>query len=212
MNFTMTDNVFVNRMRKAMQARGLKQADIVKRTGLGKSAISQYYNGIYKPKQKATFLIAKALGVHESWLLGLDVPMDRSHANIIPFKTKKVPLLGTIAAGEPIYADEQCEAYIEIDQSVHVDFCVRVKGDSMINARIKDGDLVFIRQQPEVEAGEIAAVLIDNDVTLKRFYKNDQGVILKPENGNYQPIFYTEKDFKEIKILGKAMFFQGKVC
>jgi len=131
--------------------------------------------------------------------------------DIIHFQTKKVPLLGEIAAGEPILATEDFKTYVEIDDALHVDFCLKVKGDSMIDARINDGDIVFIRKQPEVENGEIAAVLIDNEATLKRFYKNNGGVILKPENSKYQPKYYTEKDFKDIRILGKAVFFQSEV-
>lgn len=124
-------------------------------------------------------------------------------------KTKKVPLLGEIAAGEPILAFEDCRTYVEIDEYCNVDFCLKIKGDSMIDARINDGDIVFVRQQPVVENGEIAVVLLDNEATLKRFYKNDNGVILKPENKIYQPRFYTEKDFKDIRVLGKAVFFQS---
>lgn len=131
---------------------------------------------------------------------------------IYPIKTKKVPLLGEIAAGEPIMvAEESAPYYVEIDESKQVDFCLKVQGDSMVDARIRDGDIVFIRKQPQVENGEIAAIIIDNEVTLKRFYKNDGGVILKPENASYQPKFYTSEDFKDIRILGKAVLFQSEV-
>lgn len=81
----------------------------------------------------------------------------------------------------------------------------------MIDARIQDGDLVFVRQQPTVENGEIAVVMIDDEVTLKRFYRTDGGVILKPENSKYQPMYYTAEDFKNIQILGKAVLFQSKL-
>ena len=123
----------------------------------------------------------------------------------------RVPLLGQIAAGEPILATEEFKTYVEIDSTIKVDFCLRVKGDSMIDARINDGDIVFVRKQPEVENGEIAVVLIDNEATLKRFYKNNGGVILKPENSKYPPKHYTEKDFRDIRILGKAILFQSEV-
>jgi repressor LexA len=148
-------------------------------------------------------LVAFRLRVSPAYLMGWE--------NIIPYRTKKVPMLGRIAAGKPIMATEGCEYYVEINESLHVDFCLQIQGDSMIDARILDGDLVFVRQQPVVENGEIAVVSIDNEVTLKRFYKNDGGVILKPENSKYQPKYYTEKDFKDIRILGKAIFFQSKL-
>ena len=148
--------------------------------------------------------LAKVLKVSPAYLMGWE--------NIIPYKTKKVPMLGEIAAGEPMYiAEECCEYYVNVDESLHVDFCLRVKGDSMIDARILDGDIIFIRKQPVVENGEIAAVLLDNEVTLKRFYKNDGGVILKPENGKYQPRYYTAASFKDVRILGKAILFQSKL-
>jgi repressor LexA len=81
----------------------------------------------------------------------------------------------------------------------------------MVDARICDGDIIFIRQQPIVENGEIAAVVIDDEVTLKRFYRNNGGVILKPENSKYQPRYYTEKDFKNVRVLGKAVMFQSSL-
>jgi len=149
--------------------------------------------------------LAKALKTTPMFLLGWD-------NRVLPYRTKKVPMLGTTAAGEPIAVmDQQCEYYVEIDKDVNVDFCLKVKGDSMVDARILDGDMIFVRQQPTVENGEIAVVAIDNEVTLKRFYKNDGGVILKPENSKYQPMFYTEDSFKEIRVLGKAVFFQSEI-
>lgn len=79
----------------------------------------------------------------------------------------------------------------------------------MIDARIQDGDLVFVRQQPTVENGEIAVVMIDGEVTLKRFYRTPTGVILKPENSKYQPLYFSEADFKDVRVLGKAVMFQS---
>lgn len=134
---------FASRMRKAMEIRDMKQADLVEITGLSKSAISQYYSGIYEPKQKALYKIAKALNVNEAWLMGYDVPMERTATeypdNILKIEIKKFPLLGTIAAGQPIFAEEHFESYVEAGANIRADFCLRVKGDSMINARICDG-------------------------------------------------------------------------
>jgi len=147
--------------------------------------------------------LAKVLKTTPMYLMGWD-------DQVTSYRTKKVPMLGHTAAGEPMFvAEQRCEYYIEVSEDVNVDYCLKIKGDSMINARIQDGDMVFFRQQPVVENGEIAVVAIDNEVTLKRFYRNDGGVILKPENSKYQPKFYTEEDFKEIRILGKAVLFQS---
>lgn len=145
--------------------------------------------------------LAQILGVSESWLLSGQEDIA----------IRRVPLLGTVAAGEPILVSEHSVEYVVTDGSMPVDFCLTVKGDSMIDARIQDGDIVFVRKQPVVENGEIAVVLIDDEVTLKRFYRTERGVILKPENSKYEPLFYTEDDFKEIRILGKAVAFQSRL-
>lgn len=206
----MTDS-FAERLARALDARDVKQVELAEKTGISKSAISQYLSGAFVPKQRNTYKIAAALGVNPAWLMGKDVEMeDVSATNIVRYTTtKQVPLLGEIAAGEPILACEDCKTYIEVDGSLQVDFCLRVNGDSMIDARICDGDLVFVRRQPVVENGEIAVVLLDNEATLKRFYRDDGGVILKPENAKYQPRFYTERDFKQVRVLGKAVMFQS---
>jgi repressor LexA len=208
--FVMTDS-FAERLARALDARDVKQVELAEKTGISKSAISQYLSGAFVPKQRNTYKIAAALGVNPAWLMGKDVEMeDVSATNIVRYTTtKQVPLLGEIAAGEPILACEDCKTYIEVDGSLQVDFCLRVNGDSMIDARICDRDLVFVRRQPVVENGEIAVVLLDNEATLKRFYRNDGGVILKPENAKYQPRFYTERDFKQVRVLGKAVMFQS---
>lgn len=187
------------------EALGLSQQEVADYVAVSKSAVSRWEAGevenMGRSKIKRLSEVLKMSPV--------SIVRGEDYENIIPIKTKKVPLLGTIAAGEPIFAEQRFDAYIEIDENVSADFCVKVKGDSMIGARINDGDLVFIRKQPEVENGEIAAVLIDDEVTLKRFHRNDGLVLLKPENAKYQPLMYTAKDFKEIKVLGKAIFFQS---
>lgn len=210
----MKDN-FSSRLQKALTIRDMKQADLVEKTGLPKSAISQYVSGKYEPKQKGIFLIAQALDVSEAWLMGYDVPMNRVETNypdnIFKIETKKIPLIGTIAAGVPILAEEYFESYVEVGADLKVDFCLKVKGDSMINARINDGDIVFIRQQADVNDGEIAAVLIDDEATLKRVYKRKDEVILVSENPSFKPIVYRNETINHIRILGKAIAFQSDI-
>lgn len=184
----------------------LSQQEVAEYVEVSKSAISRWESGevenMGRSKIQKLSEILKVSPV--SIVLGEEVN------NVLPFRTKRVPLMGEIPAGEPmLVSEEHIEYYIEADASLHVDFCLRVKGDSMIDARINDGDIVFVRKQPVVENGEIAAVAIDNEVTLKRFYKNNGGVILKPENSKYQPRFFTAEDFKNIRVLGKAVFFQS---
>lgn len=132
--------------------------------------------------------------------------------NLLPLpKTKKVPLVGTIACGEPITAVENIEDYISMPENVHADFCLRCKGDSMINARIFDGDIVYIRQQPDVENGEIAAVLIENEATLKRVFKHKDSLELRAENPTFSPMYYEGAELEGIRILGKAVAFLSGV-
>ena len=123
---------------------------------------------------------------------------------------KRLPVLGKIAAGVPILSQEDLIDYEFVSESLNADFCLKVQGDSMIGARILDGDLVYIRQQPEVETGEIAAVLIDGgEATLKRVYKLNGSIVLRSENPNYPEQIYGKKD--NVTILGKAILFKSEV-
>lgn len=130
--------------------------------------------------------------------------------NIFSFKaTKEVPLLGTIAAGSPILADDNVEGYVDVDKTVQADFCLRVKGTSMINANIYDGDIVFIHKQSDVDDGEIAAVLIEDEATLKRVYKFAGHVQLRAENPRFKPIDLNGD--QNVRILGKATYKLSKI-
>ena len=175
-------------------------------------------------------VLALALNVSESWLMGLDVPMERQSSdsvdpaptllgsipNLLPLpKTRTVPRLGTIACGEPILADENIEDYDKAPEGVNCDFTLKCKGDSMVGARINDGDIVYIRQQDEVENGEIAAVLVDDagesDATLKRVYLYENQIVLQAENPKYSPWVYTGEDMNKVRVIGKAVAFLSEV-
>ncbi len=142
-----------------------------------------------------------------------DVLMGDSFDNIFKIEKKKLPFLGSIACGEPIFADEDRESYMMVGMDIKADFCLKCKGDSMINARIHDGDIVFIRKQDIVANGEIAAIIIEEEATLKRFYyyKDQNMVILKPENPKYEDIVLMGEKLEKVKVLGKAIAFQSDV-
>ncbi len=133
--------------------------------------------------------------------------------NIHPIKLKKFPLLGEIACGEPIWADEDKESYIMADMEIDADFCLTANGNSMINARIQNGDIVFIKKMEMVRNGEIAAVIIDNEATLKRvyYYPDKNKLVLNPENPNFEPLVYINEELDDIRILGKAVYFMSVV-
>ena len=140
-----------------------------------------------------------------------DMPVDLP-ANVLPLhQMRKVPLIGTIACGAPTLADEHIEDYVDIPAHIHADFALTCKGDSMINARIFDGDIVYIRSQDTVENGEIAAVLIDNEATLKRVKLYDDHITLEPENPMYKPLSYWGEEMNEVRILGKAVAFTSTI-
>ena len=124
---------------------------------------------------------------------------------------RKVPLLGTIACGEPILAAENMEGEVDIPKEIHADFALRCRGDSMINARIFDGDIVYIRQQDTVDNGEIAAVLIDNEATLKRVTLYEDHIVLSPENPMYKPFVFWYEEMNTVRIIGKAVAFTSAV-
>ena len=219
-------NNFNERLKQAMKLKNMTQSELCEKTGIPKSAMSQYVSGAFTPKQERTYLIAKALNVNESWLLGYDdISMDREperdhlsalmqkYDNIKPIKLKRFPMLGEIACGEPIFADEDKEHYIMADMDIDADFCLTAKGDSMINARIYNGDIVFIKEMPIVENGDIAAVIIEEEATLKRvYYYPDKGkLVLNPENPAYEPLVYIGDELNYIRILGKAVYFMSPV-
>ena len=206
---------FSERLKEALKH--TKANTLAKNIGLSKQAISMYTTGKRIPKQPTIKAIAEELNVNEEWLMGYDVPKERSSfditkdPNYMPLpQTKKIPLLGTIACGVPILATENIDEYVTAPGSIQADFCLRCKGDSMINARILDGDIVYIKSQPDVENGEIAAVIIDSlesECTLKRVYKYPNKVVLAPENNAYEPFVYTNEELNCIRIIGKAVYF-----
>ena len=217
-------STFHERLRKCLNDKtSITATSLADKIGLSKQAISMYASGSRKPKRPTIKAIAEALNVNEAWLMGYDVPMERQDtsqiliaSNIIPIpKTKKVPLLGTIACGEPILATENIESYVDMDSDIHADFALRCQGDSMINARIMDGDIVFIRKQDKVENGESAAVLMDecseSQATLKRVYISDDKIRLCAENPNYQDMIFFEEDMNKVRIIGKAIAFLSAV-
>ena len=206
---------FKDRLHEALDMRNMTAAELSRLSGVNEGAISQYRKGSYKANQQSLEKIAKALNVSIPWLMGADVKSDvitiPNHANIFPIETKKIPLLGKIAAGQPVMAEECFDSYVQCGNFIKADFCLRVQGDSMINARIYDGDIVFIHQQPEVENGEIAAVAIDDAVTLKRVYISDSFVELRAENPRYKPMVFDNSNCLSFRILGKAIAFQGDI-
>jgi len=203
------------RLLKVILDSKLSYVELEKKTGIAKSSIQRYASGVTKKIPiDAVKLIADATGGSAAWIMGWSENVSSSELEkygLNPIKTKKFPMLGKIACGEPIYANEEYETFIEASADINADFCLTAKGDSMINARIFNGDIVFIKEQPDVENGEIAAVLIEDEVTLKRVYKYENRLELRPENPIHKVQNYEGETLNHIRILGKAVVFQSIV-
>jgi repressor LexA len=197
--------------------KGLTLEELGNMVGVGKSTVRKWENGmIANMKRDKILKVSEALDTTPAYLMGWEeeekiISLD----NVYQIELKRFPLLGEIACGIPKYANEDRESYIMAGTNIQADFCLKAKGDSMINARIHNGDIVFIQKQDIVDNGEIAAVVVnnDNEATLKRFYYYAEKcmVILKAENPAYEDMIFTNEELDKFHILGKAVAFQSDV-
>ena len=204
----------VNKINETLKEKGISVRDLARRSDIAQTTMHRYLTTETEIPVGKLQNIAKALGVTPGYLMGHG--MDNVFANklfgiIKPISKQKLPLCGNVACGEPIFADEQHESYVEAGCDMDADFCLVAKGDSMINARIFDGDMLFVKSQSTVDNGDIAVVLIDDEATVKRVYidYNDDGTIsmvtLIPENPMYRPMRYTGHTLDSVRILGKVI-------
>ena len=202
-------NDFRSRLALVMAEKNIKAAELSRLTGISKPRLSQYKNGVYVPKADAICAIARALGVSEAYLLGTtDIPEARSGG-----KYKVLPVVGQIACGYPVFANEEDGGTVYTDADTDADFCLIAKGDSMKDARINSGDTVFIKKADTVNNGEIAAVIINDEATLKRvyYYPESSKLMLISENSSYEPMVYTGDELEKIHIIGKAVAFKSEI-
>lgn len=193
---------------------GLTQLDVANAVGVSEATVSRWESGdIANMKRSRIASLASVLKMSPSIIMGWNEEHEaHMPSNIIPMPAmRKVPLVGSIACGTPILAEENLDGTVEAPDHVRADFALRCKGDSMINARIFDGDIVYIRQQESVEHGEIAAVLIGDEATLKRVYIYDDCISLEAENPQYKPMVYRGEEMNNIRILGKAVAFTSMI-
>lgn len=201
----------IKRLKSVMDRYNVSPAELSRRTGIRSSSISDYLTGKYSPKQDKIDLIAEALSVDPAWLMGYD------GSGILPPgahrpQFKKVPMLGYAAAGQPLEDLNQDTPYYDIENKYDVDFCITVRGNSMINAGIKDGDIVFVKSVQDIPNGKIACVEIDNEkICLKRFYRFTDSVMLVSENPANPPLHFDENNCESLKILGLAILKQSEV-
>lgn len=186
--------------------------DVAKRVGVSPATISRWESGdIANMRRDRIAALAKALQISPAVIMGWDVDTPIPSGAHRP-QFKKVPMLGYAAAGQPLEDLNQDTPYYDVDNKYDVDFCITVRGDSMINAGINDGDIVFIKAMSEVPNGKIACVEIDNEkVCLKRFYKSADGIMLVSENPKYPPIQLNRFNCQSVKILGLAVLRQSEI-
>lgn len=197
------------KIKELRKQKGYTQEELAKLCGYTSlTTINKIELGKIRVTLETVEKLAKIFDISPSDLMGWsNIP------ELLPVNTKKIRMLGNVACGKPIYADEEVDCYFEVDNEINADFAVRAKGDSMIGARIFDGDIVFVREQSMVENGDIAVVIVDDSVTLKRvyYYRDKNKLILQAENPKYEPFVYIENELDTVRILGKAIAFQSRL-
>lgn len=202
-----------NRMKVRRKEIGVPVDEIAAALGVSVATIYRYENGeIEKVPGSVLEPLANVLHTTPAYLMGWEEQSQNAPTNLIPLPvTYKVPLIGTIACGKPILALEDADEMVNVPDFIRADFALRCKGDSMINARIFDGDVVYIRKQPEVERGQIAAVRIGDEATLKRVSVYPDKIVLEAANPMYDPLIYRGEEMNQVEILGKAVAFTSTI-
>lgn len=196
-------------------SRGITQGELATMLDVSRSTVGMYETGGREPDFETMEAIADIFNVDMDYLMGR-TQVERKHPITPPAQEippgfepkpnmKKIPLIGSIACGDPITAMQNREGEIDAPEDMRCDFALRCKGDSMVGAGIHDGDAVYIRIQPEVENGEIAAVRIGDEATLKRVYLHSDYIELRPENSAYESIIRRREDMNDVQIEGKAV-------
>lgn len=197
-------------LKNALKTKDINYDELSSLSGIPVSTIKSIFSGrTPNPRVDTVQAIETALGIGGSSFSNFLSRFD----NLSPISTQRVPMLGDIACGQPIIANEERESYVQVGKEINADFCLTARGDSMIGARILDGDIVFCRAQKTVENGEIAAVIIGDEATLKRvyYYPEKKKLVLQAENPKYEPFVYVGEELSDIRIIGKAVAFQSDV-
>lgn len=203
-------------IKQLREQRGMSQDALAEKVGYkDRSSIAKVEAGLVDLSQSKIAAFAKALGVSPAILIGVGEDSvlgskDDLPSNLIPARFRQAPLIGEIACGTPILAEQNIIDYIDVPEHIQCDFALKCQGRSMINLGVQDGDIVYIRSQPEVQNGQIAAVIVDGmeaEATLKKFYRYDNQIVLIPANDDDKPFVYTGDEMARVQVQGLAVGF-----
>ena len=199
----------IQELRKEMNITMRQASQII---GIPYTTYVSYEKGDREPNSEMLVKIASSFNVTVDYLLGRSDVKKSNYQSFNPMpETLRKPRLGRVACGDPIFAEENIEGYDDVPDFVKCDFTLKCEGDSMIGARIFDGDIVYVKTQETVENGQIAVVRIGEESTLKRFYQKGNTVTLMPENPKYEPLVFVDAELNNIRILGKAVAFTSSI-
>ncbi len=200
------------RIKAARKSAHMGQAELGEAIGIGKSSISEWESGKRSPDIDKVKDIARALGVTPAYLMGWDDASSSRPlpAGLMPVRKRRIPILGHVAAGVPIMAEREYEEYEDDTYGISCDYVLRVEGDSM-EPRVQNGDVVYVREQPDVDDGQIAVVGVDDSVTLKVVYHLPNGLQLVSLNPKYKPMIYTQENTDYLAIIGLAVAYKRRL-
>lgn len=204
-------NDFATNLKEIMREKNMRQIDVANKSGISKGRVSRWMSGENIPYGESLAKLAEALGVSVDRLLGKTDPIERfikgdtTEDTELPFNLETlVPVLGTVAAGVPITAQEDVVGQIPVLDKQGDFFALKVKGDSM-SPRIMDGDIVLVNPSGEVEDGNVVIAMINGDVTCKVLKRSHGNVMLVPFNPIFEPIVFTYDAGDQFEILGKVV-------
>lgn len=210
-DYEIRDNISKN-LKKYMEENNINNKELATILNVSESTVGKWLLKKSVPRMGVIEKISNYFNIEKSELIENKNDLSNIPGIKIIKKFVTVPLLGEIACGEPIFCNQNYDNLFQIDEDLaQPDFSLTARGDSMIDVGIHDGDIVFFRNTPLVENGKIAAVIIDNTTTLKRFFKSEHEIILQPENKEYSPIIIREDDGQEVRVLGEmvGMYVNG---
>lgn len=212
-NYSEFNKVFASRLTYYLDRFGMSQRELADRLGVGTTSVSNWCCGNTSPRMDKVDAMCRIFGCRRSDLMEMPASNVPEYDGIEPISTQRLPIMGAVACGDPVLMEEERDLYVDATTGVRADFVLRAKGDSMIGARIQDGDLVFVRAQESVENGQIAAVAIGDEATLKRvyFYPEQRLLILRAENPAFSELTYSGAELAQVRILGLAVAFQSDV-